>query len=157
MLRPGAARPVPLQPEEQDGPVIFPREARGRDPEDAPVPAGVGLDEHRAVAARAGVGFDARARLRDDAALETLALGVARPRARARASPRALGVALLEERQRERAPCRCARRRSAAARSGTRRPPSAGAASRREPGLREQRAQARRPRRRERREARRPR
>ena len=42
---PGPARPILLQPEEQDGPVVFPGELRGRDAEHSPMPAGLAFDQ----------------------------------------------------------------------------------------------------------------
>ena len=99
---PGTARLVAVDSEEQDGTVIFPREARRGDAQDAPVPAGVGLDDHRARAAcpLLSARLDALPRLGDDAPLERLPLGVSH-RELPRDLRRARRIALLEEGERE--------------------------------------------------------
>jgi hypothetical protein len=149
---PGCSGPSPgavaLETEEQDRPVILSREARGRC-RGRRGAAGVGLDDHRAVASAAGLFRRARA-LRDDAAFETLALGVARGEV-ARDLFRLDRVARLEERKREvrRVDGPAAFRRGPIRNATSSELGAASAAAR--PG--EQRAQSRRPRRGQRRQA----
>jgi hypothetical protein len=96
---PGSARAIPLQGEEQHGPVVFPRQPRGRDSEDAAVPGRVSLDDQRIPLGVEG-SRDALAGLREHAPFDRLALRIAGAQLAGDLGS-ARRVPLLEDRQRE--------------------------------------------------------